>query len=178
MSLKKFFNSLISGVNARNEKGETRLYRAVREGNLQEVKKLLKKKADPNIPNAHGITPLHLAAYWGEAAITEALLKSGANVDANTGKGWTPLHSAAIAGGLKTRKSIIDMLRRAGSRDDIRDKHGMTANDYLILWQHDAVAAARLRETLKSQIKPANDGVCAKCGQIHKYCGPTSPKHV
>ncbi len=78
LGINKFFNQLSgNGVNKRNKQGETKLYRAVRSGNIKEVKKLLRDGADPDIADAHGLTPLHQAAYWGEGEITALLLKAG-----------------------------------------------------------------------------------------------------
>ncbi len=147
--LNTFFNSLISGgVNKKDAVGETRLYRAVRSGNVNEVKKLLRNGANPDIKNNEGLSPLHLAAYWGETEIVECLLKAGAAVDSDNGMGWTPLHSAAVSGGMKSRKTIIDLLRKYGAKDDVKDKNGWAARDYMTLWEENASAAAKLKDYL------------------------------
>lgn len=147
--LSGFFNSLTGkGVNKRDGNGETRLYKAVRQGSVNEVKRLLKSGANPNIANADGLTPLHQAAYWGETEIVEMLLKAGAEVKADNGKGWTPLHSAAISGGRKVRAAIIALLTAAGADEDVKDKHGWTPQDYMLLWEQNAQAAEKLKEFL------------------------------
>lgn len=177
MGLKNFFNRITKGpIDKRFENGETRLYRAARQGSISEVKRLLALKADPNIPDNHGITPLHQAAYWGEGAIMDLLLRAKANPNADTGKGWTPLHSAAIAGGMRTRKDVITRLKNAGANETIADKNGHTAAFYIELWQKDAAAAAKLQEIM---LKHQNDnpGPCAKCGKHHTFCGPSAPRH-
>ena len=145
--LNEFFNSLTGrGVNKIDNRGETRLYKAVRSGSVNEVKKLLRAGAKPNITNKEGLSPLHQAAYWGETEIVELLLKAGASVTCDNGMGWTPLHSAALSGGLKVRKTIINLLRMAGAKDDIKDKNGWTAKDYMTLWEQNVEAAGKLKD--------------------------------
>ncbi len=178
MGLKKLFNRITKGpIDKRHENGETRLYRAVRNGNVSEVASLLFVfRADPNVPDNHGLTPLHQAAYWGEKAIVNLLLQAGANPNADTGKGWTPLHSAAIAGGMKSRKAVIERLRRENVREDIVDKNGNTAAFYIDLWQKDAMAAAQMQDLMQKH-QSNHPGPCAKCGKHHTFCGPTAPRH-
>lgn len=145
--LNNFFNSLTgNNINKKNPQGETRLYIAAREGNKADVRRLLHEGADPNIPDANGLYPLHQAAYWGETEIVDLLLKAGANVNADNGRGWTPLHSAALAGGMKSRKNVIDKLSAAGARTDIGDKYGWTARDYIDIWAGGSDAAGKLRQ--------------------------------
>lgn len=150
LGLNKFFNSISgNGIDKRNGAGETKLYRAVRSGNIKEVKKLLRDGADPDIADDHGLTPLHQAAYWGETEITELLIKAGANVNAeNNGKGWTPLHSAAVSGGMLSRKDIIELLIDAGAKQDVKDKHCWTPADYMTLWEQNEKAAEKLKQFL------------------------------
>lgn len=149
LGLNNLFNALTkNGVDKKDGNGETRLYKAVRQGSVKEVKKLLHDGADPNIPNAEGLTPLHQAAYWGETEIVALLLKAGAKCHADNGSGWTPLHSAAISGGRKIRSAIIELLLGAGAKDDIKDKNGWTPNDYMALWAQNADAAQKLKEFL------------------------------
>lgn len=147
----KLFNDFLNAIDhrhldARDDKGETQLYRAARAGNIHDVKKLLKSGANPNIKNNKGLSALHQAAYWGETEMVEALLKHGANAKQNTG--WSPLHSAALSGGMKSRAEIIGMLKSAGATDDAKDKHGWTPKDYMQLWQDNAPAAENIRQLM------------------------------
>lgn len=150
LGINKFFNSISgNGIDKRNKLGETKLYRAVRSGNVKEVKRLLRDGADPDIADSHGLTPLHQAAYWGETEITALLLKAGANVNAeNNGKGWTPLHSAAVSGGMVSRRDVIELLVDAGAKADTKDKHGWTPKDYMVLWEQNEAAAEKLKQFL------------------------------
>jgi ankyrin repeat protein len=149
LGLNHLFNSLTGhGINKRDRQGETSLFRAVKNGDIRTVKKLLRDGADPNAENNHKLTPLQHAAYWGESEIVELLLKAGADVHHDNGHGWTALHSAAVSGGMKSRKKVIDLLKKAGAKDDVKDKHGWTAADYMLLWAENAVAAEKLKQFL------------------------------
>ncbi|MDY0009069.1 MAG: ankyrin repeat domain-containing protein [Bdellovibrionales bacterium] len=157
LRLNDFFNSITGGgIDKRNADGETKLFRAVREGNTSAVKKLLRAGADPDIADNHGMTPLHQAAYWGEDEIVSLLLKSGAAPNIDNGQGWTPLHSAALAGGMKSRGDIIESLKSAGATDDLNDKHGWTARDYMQLWAENSDAAQKLKQMSGSGKPPAH----------------------
>lgn len=150
LGLNGLFNSLTGlGLDKKDGQGETRLYRAVRQGSAREVKKLLRQGADPDITNDQGLTPLHHAAYWGETEIVQLLLEAGAKPDADNGRGWTPLHSAAMSGGYKARKEIIDLLLAAGADQDRQDKHGWTPKEYMMLWAANAEAAAKLQKFME-----------------------------
>jgi ankyrin repeat protein len=146
-SLDDLFNALTGGgINRKNPQGETPLLRAVRAGSPNDVKKLLKSGADPNVRDKNGLSPLHIAAYWGETAIVEMLLSAKADPASDNGQGWTPLHSAALSGGVKARGKIIDLLKKAGARDDAPDAQGWTAADYMMIWAENAAAAAKLKD--------------------------------
>lgn len=150
LGLNGLFNSLTGfGIETKDEQGETKLFRAARQGNAKQVKKLLRQGADPDTKNDQGLTPLHQAAYWGETEIVQLLLEAGAKPDADNGRGWTPLHSAAMSGGYKVRKDIIDLLIAAGADQDKPDKHGWTPEEYMLLWAANAEAAAKLQKFME-----------------------------
>lgn len=148
LGLQNLFNKFSCSNNKKDPAGNTALYRAVKNGSLNEVKLLLKKGADPNISNAHHLTPLHQAAYWGEVEMVDLLLKYGANPNADNSKGWTALHSAAVAGGMRTRKEIIELLLAKGASPDTPDKNGWTPKDYMKLWEENTSAAEKLKQYL------------------------------
>jgi ankyrin repeat protein len=172
LGLNNLFNSLTGRGRKKSDQGNTPLYKAVKSGNVGDVKRLLKGGANPNICNAHHLTPLHQAAYWGETEIVELLLKHGAKADADNGKGWTALHSAAVSGGLKSRKEIIGMLLKKGADLNKADKHGWTPKDYMTLWEENAVAAEKLKQyvALMEGQKPAGPPP-QKPSKVH------TPKH-
>ena len=58
------------------------LLRAVRDGRVGEVGRLVESGADPGARHPLGWSPLHLAAVWGRQEILSLLLNAGAAVDA------------------------------------------------------------------------------------------------
>ena len=66
--------------------------------NFNEVKALIAKKADVNVPQADGSTALHWAVYHNNAEAVDLLLKSGADTKAATRLNATPLYLAAESG--------------------------------------------------------------------------------
>lgn len=61
--------------------GETMLFQAAKDGEIEVVKKLLQLGANPNSPSLGSVMPLHIAAKFGHLEIIEELLNGGANVD-------------------------------------------------------------------------------------------------
>lgn len=142
------------GLNKQDKAGDTRLHKAAREGNVRDVKKFLSEGTDPNKKNEAHMTALHIAAYWGEEAIVTILLQYDAVVDADNGHGWTALHSAAIAGGLKSRKGVIELLLAAGASLTKQDKYGWTPQDYMTLWEENETVAEKLKNYLAKTPTP------------------------
>jgi ankyrin repeat protein len=68
----------------------------IRTFELEALKHLLDKKADPNITMRGGITPLQLAAFGGFMDAARLLVSAGANVNANSREG--PALFAAMQG--------------------------------------------------------------------------------
>lgn len=90
------------------------LWEAVRNGDADQVNKLLEQGADVNAQNEIGITALWIAAGKGEPALIEVLLKHGADVNARDGIWYqTPLSSA-----LSSRNAdVVKLLLDAGAKD-------------------------------------------------------------
>jgi uncharacterized protein len=84
---------------------------AVRRGDTQAVRSLLKQRADVNAPQGDGATALHWAAYLGDADTTALLTRAGASVDARNNYGITPLALAAGNG----NAAVIDQLLKGGA---------------------------------------------------------------
>ena len=66
-------------INTQDVLGETRLFEAVSEDNVDEVSRLLSLGADPNISENNGITPLMEAVSNGNLQIARSLLGGGAD---------------------------------------------------------------------------------------------------
>jgi ankyrin repeat protein len=59
--------------------GQTDLHSAARDGDVERVKKLLEKGANPNVQDEAGLTPLHWAADVGSVDMVKFLLEHGAD---------------------------------------------------------------------------------------------------
>lgn len=149
--LRRLFNR-----SAKKGNEDSPLHKAVREGNVRQVRKLLEKKTDPNVPDKHKMMPLHYAAYWGEDEVVLLLLKYGAKPDCDNGEGWTPLHAAALSGGLRTRKPIIDALVKKGADFDKTDNQGHAAKDYMLLWARNPKEEKEVAEYIEAACNGKN----------------------
>ena len=101
-------------VDARDADGDTALKGAAVAGELEVVRFLIERGADPN--NRAGIldsTPLICAAEMGHAGIVEFLLTQGADPTLNDKKGQTALMIADRNG----HTQIVELLRRAEPRE-------------------------------------------------------------
>ena len=116
--------------------GQTAFMRAALSGDVDTMKLLAKKGADPNIPTFHGTTPLMAAAgvNWvffqtfdeGEDKLLEAVRmlheQFGQKLDQTNEMGLAAVHGAANRGSNK----ILRYLASKGARFDIRDDQGRT----------------------------------------------------
>ncbi|KAL3881186.1 hypothetical protein ACJMK2_027643 [Sinanodonta woodiana] len=124
---------------------------AAANGDLSEVKTLIRSGADVNEKSKDGMTPLAIAAFWGYAEVVELLLKCQANVNiANRGTMWTPLHCAAFQGHGKVVMKLMEY------QPDLmlKDCQGRTAVDFAsaldAIWP--IFAAAGCHRTPKSEL--------------------------
>ena len=96
---------------------------AVRRGDVDAVRSLVRQGLDVNGAQGDGLTPLHLAATNGGAEIAEILVYAGANLEARTRNGaHTPLHVASRGG----HSGVIEILLGAGADLAVRTTNGST----------------------------------------------------
>ena len=72
------------------------LIKAVREGNIEAARALLKQRVDVNAPQGDGATALHWAVQLDDLNTAEFLLRAGARADAANDTGVTPLYLACM----------------------------------------------------------------------------------
>ena len=89
----------------------TRLVDAVKQGNRDSVRALLKQRVDVNAPEADGMTALHWAVRASDVETAQLLIRAGANVRTANRYGITPLSLAATNG----NAALIEALIRAGA---------------------------------------------------------------
>jgi|GEM_PF-2312432 len=102
------------------------LHIAAYEGDVERVKKLLKKGADPNARNVVSWTPLHVAASKNHIEITKLLLEHGADPNVQEEHGRTPLHVAAS----KNHVDVVKLLLERGADPNTQDENGHTPLHY------------------------------------------------
>jgi ankyrin repeat protein len=119
-----------------DENGATAFFRASQSGDIELLKLLLAKGADPKINTVLNVSPLHVAAgigwvegityEWSPKATLEAvklLVDLGLDVNLQADTGRTALHGAAHKG----RADVIQVLADHGAKLDVRD-YGNTDN--------------------------------------------------
>jgi ankyrin repeat protein len=99
-----------------------RLIDAVRAGNRDTVRALVRAKADVNATEADGTTPLQLAVQADDLEMAKLLLASGADAGAANRYGVTPLSLAALNGSV----TAIEALLAAGADANTVVSRGQT----------------------------------------------------
>jgi len=90
---------------------DLRVNEAVKQGNRDEVRTLLRGKAPVNAPEADGMTALHWAVRANDVEIARALIEAKADVNAASRYGITPLWLAATNGSAP----MAELLLKAGA---------------------------------------------------------------
>jgi ankyrin repeat protein len=101
----------IAFVTVAGANGDSPLAKAVKAGDVQSVRALLKSGADVNARSGDGSTPLLWAAHRGNIEIARALVAAKASVDAANDYGITPLLQASRTGD----SAMVELLLRAGA---------------------------------------------------------------
>ena len=119
---------------AEQQKLDDKLITAAEKGNLNQVKKLLAKGANPNGRNKYGNTPLFMAVSSSKVnvEVVKALLNAGAKPNEHFGEYYeTPLLAAVnnFDASAEVVKSLID----AGADVNARNKYYSTALHYTLL---------------------------------------------
>ena len=85
-----------------------RLIEAVKSGNTESVRALLKKPAELKVTERDGTTALHWAVRADNLELVRMLLQAGADVNAATREGVTPLALAAINGSVTATEVLLE----------------------------------------------------------------------
>jgi len=107
-------------VNARGADGTTPLQWAVYDGNIAEVRRLLKAGARVSLANNYGASPMGLAAEVGNAAIIKLLLEAGADADSPNPEGQTALMAVARTGNVEAAELLV----KHGAKVDAKERWG------------------------------------------------------
>lgn len=98
------------------------LIEAVKAGNREAVRTLLRQPSTVNMPAADGTTALHWAVRGEDDETARLLVRAGANVKAADRYGITPLALAALNG----NAALVDMLVKAGADPNVAEPEGET----------------------------------------------------
>ena len=109
-------------INSKDCYEMTLLHYVVQNGSIQEMKLLIKKRADVNATDFYRRTPLHRAVLNGNIEKTKLLIKKRATIDAISPFNNTSLHYAAQKG----HSNIAKLLIKAGANVDATNIHGLT----------------------------------------------------
>lgn len=88
-----------------------KMSKAVIDGDLQAVRKMIQQGCDVNMRDEFGRSPIFTASQFGHVSIVELLIEKGANTFARDDDGWTVLHVAASSG----YKDVTETLIKHGS---------------------------------------------------------------
>jgi len=117
------FLLLLAGTLGLQAASDPRLKDAVKRGDAEAVRTLLRAGADANAADPDGSTPLHWAAHAENLEITNLLLTAGAKPAASSRYKITPLALAAEAG----NASIVERLLTAGVDPNSTSEEEQTA---------------------------------------------------
>ena len=133
-----------------NDKNQIKLYSAINEGDVDEVRILLEQGTTPDGTDPTKWTPLMNAAELGNLEIIKLLLSYGAEINHADQHGMTPLHIAvdiAIDGTLQTRgilreepTEIIRFLLDSGADMNVKDIRGETPLDWSQKYQSEKIS--------------------------------------
>jgi ankyrin repeat protein len=106
---------------------ESDLCSAVLQGNLEVVKLLLDKNADPNVKGKNGLTPIYIAVSKEQSKerskIATSLLRREADPNLGDKRGNTPLHFAFAKNDSAMIKLIFDESEKNNKKIDINVKN-------------------------------------------------------
>ncbi|CAK4373255.1 unnamed protein product [Aphanomyces euteiches] len=119
------------------EASASRLFEAVKWGDVQMVQELLGDGSSVNSQDKFGRTALMEACIEGHTDVVQVLIAHDANVDLATVSGITALMCAASFGYL----DVVDVLIDAGANVMLCDKRGYSARDWAELKQHNDLAS-------------------------------------
>jgi ankyrin repeat protein len=109
----------------RNEYGNSALFAAIHDGQMNYVKTLISYGFDVNEPNHFGETPLMKACSVGNSYIVDLLLKEGAHVNAKTNDGRTAMNYIGVKGNQEIRGLLL--AAQKGARRTRRTKKRNTS---------------------------------------------------
>ena len=123
-SLRRLINGLITEI---SEECPRDLHEAIKSGETDQVRQLIKEGANVNALNDKRWTPLHIAAHRAAPDLVQVLLAAQANPHSPGPDKTTPLHWAVQRKAPVVASAIILALLDHGADPALRDDQGRTA---------------------------------------------------
>lgn len=105
---------------------QTPLHLAAKEGNINELQRLITQGAKVNAKNSDGNGPLWFAVYFDHADCVAALAQAGADLDNLNDNGATALMLCASTG----KRDMAALLLELGADRDLCNKDGLNALEH------------------------------------------------
>ena len=112
-----------SGINKKDNDGNTPLSAAILAGETDNALSLLDQGADLNIKNKLDLSPLHIAVFLNNRTIVNQLLLKGAEINIKGNSGYTPLHIASELNHAILAKEMLS----SGASKSIKTDQKLTA---------------------------------------------------
>jgi len=140
-------------INSRDVNNQTPLYVAAGAGQVDAVKSLLEKGADPNLQAVDLMTPLHVAVSSYKFNVVQCLLDhEGCEIDLKDDEGSTPLHLACMEG----FADIMGLLISKGANPNVKDCRENTPLQLAVTFGHqDAIRFLQGLRNIGSKISMA-----------------------
>ncbi len=125
------------------------LWAAARTGDLQAIKRYIKKGGDVNaLDKVFQLSAMSWSALHGQTEAIQLLIENGAEVNIKSGDGATPLHSAAFFG----RTDVVKLLLENGANPQARNNEGATPVDVLSVdWETTAFIGSLVGVTVEKE---------------------------
>lgn len=170
------------GAKVDNDAGRD-IFDIVEEGDIDELRKLLKKGVNPMERGHENWTPLHLAASEGYYDIAELLLDEGADASAKDNDDWTPLHLAAQ----ECDPELAKLLITHSADTSIKNSDGQTPLDIASEYYNkfnvliNILSGAEIGEEMTAEeLQQAAPRVCGECKKENdvesSYCSRCGKK--
>ena len=121
---------------------DTPLHIAVKNGQEEATKVLLKYGANVNEKGDNNSTPLHLASLYGHSNIMKILIENKADVHAKNKYDRSPLHYAAE----KKTPDAINFLIKHGAKIEDKDEDGNTPLFNAVMYGHNSTIQSLVKE--------------------------------
>jgi ankyrin repeat protein len=100
-----------------------KLFKAMKNKDLDKIKRALELKANLNLRDVDGYMPVHLAVFWEDTKALEKLIEMKVDLNVKDEKGWTPLMIASNYG----KVEHVKLLLKNNVDVKVQDNYGWSA---------------------------------------------------